>query len=42
MTNRKIALDRRLLPPAFSVMRRNWLPFGGAAVLLLAAEVGAC
>ena len=40
MTNRKIDLDRRLLPLAFSVMRRNWLPCGGAAVLLLASNVG--
>ena len=40
MTNKKIDLDRRLLPLAFSVMRRNWLPCGAAAVLLLASNVG--
>ncbi len=39
MTNKKIDLDRRLLPLAFSVMRRNWLPCGAAAVLLLASNV---
>ena len=41
MKNKKIDLDRRLLVLAFSVMRCNWLPFGAAAVLLLASNVGA-
>ena len=40
MKNKKIDLDRRLLVLAFSVMRCNWLPFGAAAVLLLASNVG--
>jgi hypothetical protein len=39
MKNQKIDLDRRLFPLAFSVMRRNWLPCGAAAVLLLASNV---
>ena len=41
MTNKKIDLDRRLLPLAVSVMRHNWLPCGAAVLLLLASPVGA-
>ena len=41
MTNKKIDLDRRLLPLAVSVMRHNWLPCGAAVLLLLASTVGA-
>jgi hypothetical protein len=40
MTKRNIDLDRGLFAIAFSVVRRNWLPCGVAAVLLLAANVG--
>lgn len=40
MTNPKFDLDRGLFPLAFSVMRRNWMPFAVAAVLLLAANIG--
>ncbi|MHA1529047.1 MAG: hypothetical protein ACTSYE_09285 [Alphaproteobacteria bacterium] len=40
MTNKNIDLDRKLFPLALSVMRRNWLPCGIAAVLLLASNVG--
>jgi len=35
-----INLDRRLLPIAFSIMRVNWLPCFGAAVLLLLLNIG--
>jgi hypothetical protein len=40
MINKKIDIDRNLFALAFSVMRCNWLPCGGVAVLLLAANVG--
>ena len=40
MKNRKIDLDRNLFALAFSVMRCNWLPCGGAALLLLASDLG--
>ncbi len=37
---KRIDIDRKLFPLAFSVMRRNWLPCGAAAVLLLVANIG--
>ncbi len=40
MKNRKIDLDRNLFALAFSVIRCNWLPCGGAAVLLLVSNLG--
>jgi hypothetical protein len=40
MTNKKIDLDRNLFALAVSVMRCNWLPCGGAAVLLLVSNLG--
>ncbi len=40
MTNKKINLDRNIFAIAFSVMRCNWLPCGGAALLLLVSNMG--
>ena len=40
MTNNKINLDRNIFAIAISVMRCNWLPCGGAAVLLLLLNIG--
>ena len=40
MTNKKINLDRNIFAIAFSVMRCNWLPCGGAAMLLLVSNMG--
>lgn len=40
MSDPKFDLDRGLFPLAFSVMRCNWMPFGVAALLLLAANIG--
>jgi hypothetical protein len=40
MTNKKLNLERNIFAIAFSVMRCNWLPCGGAAVLLLVANMG--
>jgi hypothetical protein len=35
MTDHKFDLDRGIFALAFSVVRCNWLPFGGAAILLM-------
>ena len=40
MKNHDFDLDRGLFPLAVSVVRCNWLPCGGAAVLLLVANLG--
>jgi hypothetical protein len=39
MTNQKFDLDRNLFALAFSVVRYNWLPCGGAAILLLVSKL---